>query len=157
MLSEERPEITNESELKAMREIREALGLHRGSHSESVTAAVRAATARTLSALQDACHGAARSKGWHDGADWSNPQRQLAALMLITTEIAEAAECVRVGQIQPMRGPGGKPEGLPSELADAVIRVLDMAGAMGINIEAAVAEKVAFNATRPHRHGGKIA
>jgi NTP pyrophosphatase (non-canonical NTP hydrolase) len=49
-----------------------------------------------------------------------------------------------------------KPEGIPSELADVIIRVLDMCGALGIDIAAALADKMAFNETRPYRHGGKL-
>lgn len=48
-----------------------------------------------------------------------------------------------------------KPEGVPSELADIIIRVLDMCGWYGIDIEAAVAEKMEYNETRSYRHGGK--
>lgn len=39
------------------------------------------------------------------------------------------------------------------ELADIIIRVLDSAGARGINIGRAVLLKMAYNATRPHMHG----
>ena len=39
------------------------------------------------------------------------------------------------------------------ELADIIIRVLDTAGARGINIGRAVNLKMAYNATRPHMHG----
>lgn len=39
------------------------------------------------------------------------------------------------------------------ELADIIIRVLDTAGARGVNIGRAVLLKMAFNATRPHMHG----
>lgn len=48
-----------------------------------------------------------------------------------------------------------KPTGLPSELADIMIRVLDCAAAWDIDIEAAIAEKMAYNATRPQLHGRK--
>ncbi|MBR3996408.1 MAG: hypothetical protein IKI97_14170, partial [Clostridia bacterium] len=47
----------------------------------------------------------------------------------------------------------GKPEGVPSELADAVIRCFDMADYYGIDLEAAIMEKHAFNLTRPYKHG----
>ncbi len=50
---------------------------------------------------------------------------------------------------------GAKPEGIPSELADVVIRVAHFCGANGIDLAAAVREKVAFNKTRPFKHGGK--
>jgi len=50
----------------------------------------------------------------------------------------------------------GKPVGFASELADIVIRVLDLAGALDINLEGAIAQKMAYNKTRPYRHGGKV-
>jgi NTP pyrophosphatase (non-canonical NTP hydrolase) len=48
-----------------------------------------------------------------------------------------------------------KPEGVPSEMADVVIRVLDFCGANGIDLEAIITEKLAYNATRGRMHGGK--
>lgn len=48
-----------------------------------------------------------------------------------------------------------KPCGIPSELADAVIRILDLCENEGINLERAIEEKMAYNDTRSHRHGGK--
>lgn len=52
--------------------------------------------------------------------------------------------------------PTWKPVGIPSELADIVIRVFDAAGRYGIDLEKAINEKMAYNATRPQRHGGKV-
>ena len=55
------------------------------------------------------------------------------------------------------RGDDGlKPEGFASELADVVIRVADVCGRLGLDLEAAVVEKMTYNATRPRRHGGKV-
>jgi hypothetical protein len=48
-----------------------------------------------------------------------------------------------------------KPCGIPSELADIVIRVLHFSGKHGIDIEKAVVEKMAYNESRPYLHGGK--
>lgn len=48
-----------------------------------------------------------------------------------------------------------KPEGIPSELADIVIRVADLCGFYGIDLEAAIKEKMQYNASRPYKHGGK--
>lgn len=50
---------------------------------------------------------------------------------------------------------GWKPEGIPAELADVIIRVLDMAGYYGIDIDHAMLVKARYNEGREHRHGGK--
>ena len=50
---------------------------------------------------------------------------------------------------------GGKPEGIPIELADCIIRILDYCGAKGIDIEEAIQIKHEYNKNRPYRHGGK--
>jgi len=46
-----------------------------------------------------------------------------------------------------------KPYGIREELADILIRCGDLAGALGIDLERAVKEKMAYNATRPFKHG----
>lgn len=51
--------------------------------------------------------------------------------------------------------PLAKPEGVPIEFADIVIRVLDACAANGIDIDKAIDIKTAYNLTRPQRHGGK--
>jgi hypothetical protein len=51
---------------------------------------------------------------------------------------------------------GAKPEGIPSELADVIIRVAHYCGANGIDLAEAVREKTAYNKTRPFKHGGKV-
>jgi len=48
-----------------------------------------------------------------------------------------------------------KPEGIPTELADIVIRVMDYCGHEGIDLEKAILEKHEYNKTRPFKHGGK--
>jgi len=42
-----------------------------------------------------------------------------------------------------------------TEMADAIIRIMDMGVARGWRIAEALVAKMAFNETRPHRHGGK--
>ena len=69
-------------------------------------------------------------------------------LMLIVSECSEALE--------EMRKPGElNKDAFGAELADIVIRTLDLAQSMGIDIETAVVEKHAKNRLRPVRHGGK--
>lgn len=49
-----------------------------------------------------------------------------------------------------------KPEGIAIELADTVIRIMDICGKYGIDLEAAILEKHEYNKTRPYKHGGKV-
>lgn len=46
-----------------------------------------------------------------------------------------------------------KPEGFMVELADAVIRIGDLAFLLGADLQAAVNEKHDYNRTRPYKHG----
>ena len=45
--------------------------------------------------------------------------------------------------------------GVPSEIADLMIRAFDFAGEHKIDIERFVVEKMAYNKTRPFKHGNK--
>lgn len=51
---------------------------------------------------------------------------------------------------------GEKPEGVAVELADAVIRIADLCGHLGIDLEAAIDLKMAYNETRPFKHGKRF-
>lgn len=117
-----------------------------------------------LNELRDRVHNLAIEKGWHQDRDISNPHVLGSMLALIHSEVSEALEEVRVLRVgetelvalkrASMRA-DGKPEGFATELADIIIRTLDLCGALGIDIEKAVAMKHAYNCTRSHRHGGK--
>jgi NTP pyrophosphatase (non-canonical NTP hydrolase) len=48
-----------------------------------------------------------------------------------------------------------KPEGIPTELADCVIRILHFCGKHHIDIEKAILEKMSYNDKRPFKHGNK--
>lgn len=67
----------------------------------------------------------------------------LSKLMLIVTEVAEAAEAVRHGDVA----------NLGEELADALIRIFDLARAVDIDLDEAVEKKMRINEDRPHMHG----
>lgn len=49
-----------------------------------------------------------------------------------------------------------KPEGIPSELADVIIRICDMCHHYGIDLEKILLDKHEYNKTRPYKHGGKV-
>lgn len=49
-----------------------------------------------------------------------------------------------------------KPEGVAVELADAVIRIADLCGHLGIDLDAVIAEKMAYNVGRPYKHGKRF-
>lgn len=112
----------------------------------------------TVAGLQRESYDTARAKGWHDDDETPPaPIRVIAWMGLVCSEAAEAIEDARKGRMVTTVREDGKPEGIGSEMADIVIRVCDSAGALGIDMEAELRAKLAFNRTRSHKHGGKLA
>jgi NTP pyrophosphatase (non-canonical NTP hydrolase) len=103
-----------------------------------------------------------KAKGWHN-----NPPDFLGRMALLHSEISEAVEAWRINGLKDMTLPGGldtcqgcadcQPEGVGSEYADILIRLLDNCYLDGIDLTAEVRRKLAFNRSRPYRHGGKRA
>ena len=98
----------------------------------------------------------AEEHGWHEG-DLNIPER----LALIHAEVSEALEDYRKStedsDLAEIRWNGEKPDGFAVELADIVMRVLDLAEQLDIDLETMIGVKMAYNKTRPYRHGGKRA
>jgi NTP pyrophosphatase (non-canonical NTP hydrolase) len=103
--------------------------------------------------LTDICHAANRT-WWTDlktGEDLTSaPGQPLKVnipekLMLIVSEVAEAMEGHRKN-LNDDKLPHRKM--LEVELADAVIRIFDLAGGVGLDVAGALREKLAFNAKR---------
>lgn len=92
-------------------------------------------------------HEWAKGKGfWGDGTyyvGFNSAEFMLCKLMLLTTEVAEAAEAVRVGDY----------ENFKEELADIAIRLFDLAHATGVDLEEAIRVKMEINKLRPRMHG----
>jgi NTP pyrophosphatase (non-canonical NTP hydrolase) len=109
----------------------------------------------TIREMQKQVHDLAVSKGWHEDRDITSPHVLGSMLALIHSEVSEALECIRGQEMHLYFEATGKPLGLPSELADVVIRCLDMAEALDIDLQAVIEEKHAYNTTRARRHGGK--
>jgi hypothetical protein len=108
-----------------------------------------------------ACHGAAKDSGWwtnlKTGEDLTQTGNFNVAekLCLIHSEISEAMEGDRKNLMddklphRPM---------LEVELADALIRIADLAGAKGLDLAGAVVEKLAYNAKRAdHQIANRLA
>lgn len=110
----------------------------------------------TIKEVAEDCYLTALRKGWHD-----KPREFGTDIALIHSELSEALEDARAkGDGENINdtwyeGTKRKPCGVPSELADAVIRIFDTSIKWGIDIEAAILEKMAFNEDRSFRHGGK--
>lgn len=100
--------------------------------------------------FQDICHGAASKSGWWTDLKTGQPieiSKTLISekLMLIVTEIAEAMEGNRKDLMDdhlPHR------KMLEVELADAMIRIGDLAGALGFDLGGATLEKLEYNSSR---------
>jgi NTP pyrophosphatase (non-canonical NTP hydrolase) len=92
--------------------------------------------------------------GFWDGVHHNIDQK----LMLIVGEVTEAHEEIRSGHAPTdvYFSDTGKPEGVPTELADIIIRVLDLAAYLGIDIGSVLKVKHSYNVGRPMKHGRKF-
>lgn len=101
-----------------------------------------------LDSLSARIHEVSKEKGFHD-TDRSLPH----TVGMVVTELAEMIEVERAGQA------GARSDKIPDhtkleeEVADAIIRLLDLAGKLGLKVGGAVVAKHAYNQGRPHRHG----
>lgn len=116
--------------------------------------------AQGISLLQEHAHATAVLKGWHDHPDPKSADRFGTMIALCHSELSEALESYRDQGVIPIDRQaewreGQKPEGVTAELADVVIRIFDMSGLLDLDLAGAIVAKMKYNATRPHRHGGK--
>ena len=68
----------------------------------------------------------------------------------------DETDCLMYGKENLCKYRSKKPEGVAVELADAVIRIADLCGHLGIDLDAAIREKMAYNEGRPYKHGKKF-
>jgi NTP pyrophosphatase (non-canonical NTP hydrolase) len=113
-----------------------------------------------LITLQGICFRDSYKAGWwdnvaRDASGQIDPNVVGTKLALIHSEVSEALEGFRKGlqddhlNDRPM---------IEVELADAVIRIGDLAGALGLDLGGAVVEKLKYNRSRPdHRREARAA
>ena len=100
-----------------------------------------------INSLQNLCHGlAVQGHWWHDVHTGQPLERNKGELLcLIHSEISEAMEGARKDLMDDHLTYRKMEE---VELADAIIRILDYAGGYGLDVGAALIEKLQYNAQR---------
>jgi NTP pyrophosphatase (non-canonical NTP hydrolase) len=97
-------------------------------------------------------HKTAVDKGFYPSKKSGKDVNDGEKIALVHAELSEALEGLRTGAMD------DKIRHRPAvevELADAVIRIMDYAKHRKLDVAGAVLEKMAYNKTRPHKHGGK--
>lgn len=120
---------------------------------------------KTLNQLRDEIHEYAINKGF-----WDNQRETGTLLMLCVSELAEAMEADRNGLYADLEliekdkedfidfkwsFENSIKDTFEDELADTIIRILDLCGAKGIDIEKHIELKMKYNQTRERMHGKK--
>lgn len=111
----------------------------------------------TLKDYIQCAHDNAMEKGF-----WDKRQHIGTLLMLIVSELGEALEAhrkrrrVNIGHY-PWKDTDTFEQNIKDtfedEIADVFIRLFDMCGGLGINIEEHIRQKMKYNRTRPRLHG----
>lgn len=111
---------------------------------------------KSLTQMRDEVLEFCKAHGWYD-----KPVSFGEAIALLHSEVSEALEAFRIwgledgtGLLEP-EGGQGKPEGVGSEFADVLIRLLDYADRFDVDLDYEYERKMAYNRTRPYRHGNK--
>lgn len=93
-------------------------------------------------------HKTAIKKGWYE-----KERNKGELIALIHSELSEALEYLRKGDKMSDHIPNFK--GVEEELADVIIRIMDMSQSCGYRVGQAIEAKIEFNLNRSYKHGGK--
>lgn len=99
--------------------------------------------------VQGDVHTIAKKKGW-----WDEDKENGTIIALIHSEVSEALEALRAGNPSDDKIP--EFNGAEAELADVIIRIMDVAQKRGWRVSEAIIAKLQFNDNREYKHGGKL-
>jgi hypothetical protein len=104
-----------------------------------------------LQGLAEDCFSIAEDHGFWEGDPAPTPTEKLA---LVHTEVSECVDGLRHGNPPDDHIP--QHSSCAAEMADTIIRCLDLCVHEGWPIVAAIQAKMAYNRTRPYKHGKKF-
>lgn len=108
----------------------------------------------TINRMVKEAHETAKEHGW-----WDEERAFGEQIALMHSELSEALEEARNGSAMDLiyysvdKQGNPKPCGIPTELADAVIRIADLCGHYGIDLDNAIKIKMQHNKGREYKHG----